>query len=326
MRSAAAALIAACSLIGCEPEPQAFRGATMGTTYSVKYVGADPVDVVRGEVEAVLAEVNLLFSTYDEASEISQFNARATSEGFPVSPKFRELLDLALDVAGGTSGAFDPTMLPLVDLYGFGPSAQRRIPSDEEISSVLERVGYEQLEFVDGGGLVAGHPDLQLDLSAIAKGWGVDRVCGALDRRGIESYMVEIGGEVRCAGLKRAGQPWMIGIEGPGESPGLELVDKVALRDMALATSGSYRNFVRVEAVSAHHILDPRTGKNPDNRVVSVSVRAPSCALADALATALMVTGPDGAADVLGRYEGASALFLVARGVREVRAREVGWR
>ena len=326
MRFAAAAMIAACSLIGCEPEPQVLRGTTMGTTYTIKYVGGDGVDELRRDVEAVLAEVNGLFSTYDPQSEISRFNAWQGTGAYPVSARFAGLVGLALEVARRTDGGFDPTMLPLVDLYGFGLSRERRVPSDGEIAKALRRIGYHHLEIAEDGRLTVLHPELQLDLSAIAKGQGVDRVCEALVTRGIASYMVEIGGEVRCAGLKPGEEPWTIGIEGPGESRNVHVVEKVKLRDAALATSGSYRNFVRTSEATVHHILDPRTGKNPESGVVSVSVLALTCALADALATAFMVLGPERAKAVLDGYGDAAALFLMGDEGNGVRVQRVGWR
>lgn len=320
----AAVLLAACAET---PAPlHVLRGTTMGTTYTIKYVGEREPGETGRDVLATLDAANKLFSTYDQESEISRFNDQRVTEPVEVEQSFWALCRHAMDVAIRTDGAFDPTMLPLVNLYGFGPVGERRVPSEVEIDSTLPWVGHDKLEVLEDGRLRKSIPGLALDLSGIAKGWGVDAVAALLESRGIASYMVEIGGEVRCAGEKAGGEPWVIGIEGPGGEPQSNVIEKVELRGASLATSGSYRNFVREGERVLHHIFDPRTGRNPSNGVVSVSVRAETCALADALATAFMVLGPERAAEVLERFPGVSALFLLRDGEKDVTVRKVRWR
>ncbi|MDP6930258.1 MAG: FAD:protein FMN transferase [Planctomycetota bacterium] len=310
--------VLAVSFPGCKAPAEVLvvvSGRTMGTTYTVKCVGIGSADL-GAIVEKELEAVNANFSTYDPQSEISRFNAHQLAEPFVVSKEFAELVARALAVAEATGGAFDPTIMPLVDLYGFGPMKERRLPSDTEIEAAMTSVGWRKLKIGSDGRLHKEAPGVQLDLSAMAKGYGVDRVAAALEEAGTHSYMVEIGGEVRCHGAKPGGAPWVIGIERPPSDGGDDpIIEKVRLGDDALATSGSYRNVVVSSGSKAHHILDPRTGKNAESAIVSVSVRASNCALADALATALMVIAPDQAASVLDAFSGEDLrVFFILRG------------
>ena len=323
--------VLAVSFPGCKAPAEALvvvSGRTMGTTYTVKCVAMGSLDL-GALVEKELEAVNANFSTYDPRSEISRFNAHQLAEPFVVSAEFGELVTRALAVAEATGGAFDPTIMPLVDLYGFGATKERRIPSDMEIEAAMASVGWRKLKIGGDGRLRKEVPGVQLDLSAMAKGYGVDRVAAAIEEMGISSYMVEIGGEVRCRGAKPGGIPWVIGIERPpldgSDDP---IIEKVRLGDDAMATSGSYRNLVASHGATVHHILDPRTGKNVESQVVSVSVRATNCALADALATALMVIAPDRAQAVLDAFAGESLrAFFILRGEEgKVVTRELRWR
>ena len=327
VRSSALLLVAGFAACGGSPAEAsrdgAIRGATMGTTYVVKFVGEGDRDWLQGEIENTLEHVNKLFSTYDPESEISRFNAHESTEPFACSEEFLGLVRASVAMAIATEGAFDPTVFPVVDLYGFGPSGERREPSPEELTEALKSVGHDKLTLGELS-ITKTHPDVQLDLSAMAKGYGVDCVASTLRRAGVDSFMVEIGGEVRCAGVKESGQPWQIGIEGPGET---RLADTVSLLDAALATSGSYRNYLETGDGAIHHIVDRRTGRNPNNGVVSASVLAPNCALADALATAFMVLGPERAEEVFQRIgrPGVAALFLVEREGGGVQSVGVRW-
>ena len=319
-------LVLCLALAACSAEPPLeLRGPTMGTSYTIKVVGGEQ-EGLRDGVDVTLARANALFSTYDPDSEISRFNAHRSTQPFEVSGEFAALALRALQLAEATGGAFDPTVSPLVDLYGFGPT-ERRVPDDAEIEAARARVGYGKLDAFDEGVLRKASADLEIDFSAIAKGWAVDRVADLLVERGATGFMVEIGGEVRCRGTKTGGVPWAIGIEGPGGVEVAGVVEVVELRDVAMATSGGYRNFIASGGESIHHILDPRTGRNAPSGVVSVSVRAPTCAVADALATAFMVVGPDEAERVLERLGDPriGCLFLLADDSGDVRRRGVRW-
>ncbi|MBK8978389.1 MAG: FAD:protein FMN transferase [Planctomycetes bacterium] len=331
---------------GCEqgavaPAIVPLGGETMGTTWNVRYVG-DPspgaVHATRRAIEAVLGEVDAIFSTWNPASEISRLNAGSPVGRREVSAEFGRVLALSLDIATATDGAYDPTARPLLQLFGFTGGAEHRMPDAGEVEAALARVGYRDVHCGPEDGrwyLTVDAAPRTLELSSIAKGWGVERVSRALSALGLTDHFVEIGGEVQAAGRKPGGVDWLVGIERPPE-PGheasvlREAMLAVPLRDRAIATSGSYRNFVEAGGRRTHHVVDARTGRNPAHATVSVSVLAPGCGLADGLATALLVVGPAGARDVLARFgtvgSDVAALFLVADGPGgAIRTVEIGW-
>ena len=303
----------------------------MGTTYSVAVAGL-PEGVsesyVRARVEAELLAVNRQMSTWDAGSELSRFNASASTDWLPVSRETAAVTALALEIAADSGGAFDPTVGPLVDLWGFGAGPRpREPPSDERLAAVRKLVGYEKLHVrLDPPALRKEAPGLRANLSAIAKGHGVDRVADVLERLEVKSYLVEIGGEMRAAGTKAGGAPWVAGIETPiADVTGTrrEVRRGVPLAGepgtAALATSGNYRNFYTLGGETAVHTLDPRTGRpaiavgndTGDGSVLaSVSVLAADCATADALATAAMALGFEDGRAFLER-RGAAALLIV---------------
>lgn len=316
-------LAASLLLFGCGQRGRelALAGRTMGTTYSVKL--AFPGErvpngtILQANIDAVLAEVNRQMSVWDSTSEISAFNRLADDSPFPVSSGFAQVMAKSLEVARLTDGAFDVTVAPLVDLWGFGAGRARALepPSAEEIRAALERVGYRKLK-LHGKQLVKTDPALQLDLSAIAKGYGVDAVALWLAGQGFTDFMVEIGGEVYCRGRNAAGRPWRIGIDTPrlGALPGRQLQAVVALSDRALATSGDYRNYFEYGGKLYSHVVDPRSGYPVETQVASASVLAPSCMEADALATALMVMGAELGLELIEKLDGVEALLIIREG------------
>src|SRR5690606_27839830 len=237
----------------------------------------------------------------------------ASLEPFAVDAEFTAVLRLALELAAATDGGYDPTVLPLVRVLGFGPGGDGAAPSEAEVATALERIGWQRIEILAADRVRKTDATVELDLSSVAKGYGVDAVGVELERLGADGYMVDIGGEVRCRGTKADGTPWRIGIEEP-QHGGTVVHTAVELHDRSLATSGSYRNFRESGGVVRHHIPDARTGRNPEHRAVSVSVEAATCALADGLATALMIVGPEHAHALLSAFddEPVRALFLVA--------------
>ena len=308
----------------------------MGTWYAVRYVreaAAPSADELAPKVEAELAAINAEFSTYLPDSTISRFNRAQSTEPFEVGEEFTSLLRTALVIAEQSGGAYDPTIQPLVRLFGFGPVREVPDPTTGQIAAVRAHIGWRLVEIVDGTRIRKLDPALELDLSSIAKGAGVDRLSSLLGRLGCAAHMVEIGGEVVCRGRKPDGGGWRIGIEAPpAESgaepgaPGRAVRRVVELVHRAMATSGSYRNYHESGGTRMHHVIDARTGTNAQHGVVSVSVEAADCALADGLATALMLLGPDAAEPLLDAWASASprALFLIADGQGGVR--EVGLR
>ena len=313
-------LLIAC-VVGCdrgEPAPPpALAGRTMGTTYSVKLAGLpDGVEraELQGAIDAALAGVNAKMSTYDPASELSRFNASGSTDWFPVSTETATVVATALKTGRESGGAFDATVMPLVNLWSFGPEARPdAVPTDAEIAARQALVGADKLEArTDPPGLRKSASGVSVDLSAIAKGYGVDVVAELLDRRGVRGYMVEIGGEVSTHGTRADGRGWRIGIERP--LVGERAVERVVeLTGESLATSGDYRNYFESGGVRYSHTIDPRTGRPIGHPLASVSVLADDCMTADAFATAVMVLGPDAGYDWLVE-RGVAALLIVRHG------------
>jgi thiamine biosynthesis lipoprotein len=295
------------------PRQWVLDGSTMGTTYTVKIVVQDRDDDGRARlavmIDNVLAGVNNTMSTYIEGSEVSAFNRHRAGD-FAASSDLLDVIVEAQRVARLSGGAFDITVGPLVDVWGFGPVGAAAAPSDETIGKLLAATGFEHLQVDrENGVLRKGLPEVRIDLSAIAKGFAVDRVADALIGEGHVDFMVEVGGEVRASGRNVERHVWRIGIERP-EDDGRAVYAAIPLSDLALATSGDYRNFVIREGVRVSHTIDPRLGRPISHDLASVSVVEASCMTADALATALEVLGPvEGMA--LATSHDIPALFLV---------------
>lgn len=282
-------------LAGCEQPPQQVHlsGPTMGTTYNIKYIvqdGQPSSQDLQTEVDRLLEQVNDQMSTYRKDSELSRFNQHQSTDPYEVSEQTATVVKEAIRLNQVTQGALDVTVGPLVNLWGFGPEARPEVvPSDEELAERKANVGIHHLS-VDANKLSKDLPHLYVDLSTIAKGWGVDVVADYLQSQGIHNYMVEVGGEIRLKGLNRDGVPWRIAVEKPtvDERSVQEIIEP---GDMAIATSGDYRNYFERDGVRYSHIIDPQTGRPIHNRVVSVTVLDKSCMTADGLATGLMVLG-----------------------------------
>jgi FAD:protein FMN transferase len=291
------------------------HGETMGTWYSIRWVpvDADDPEAAQQAVDARLDEVNALMSTYDPDSELSRFNASMTTDWFDVSAETALVVRRALEVSELSGGAFDATVGPLVRLWSFG-SGERTYepPSDEKLAAALETVGFDRIEVrMDPPAIRKARPDVELDLSGIAKGYGVDEVARLLSERGIVNMFVEIGGEIVVRG-KQERRPWRAGIERP-ETLQHRLHATIELTDEALATSGNYRNFFEKDGVRYSHTIDPQTGRPVTHSLAAVSVIADDCMTADALATALLVLGPD-AGPQLADEQQIAALFLIHDG------------
>lgn len=281
-------------------------GRTLGTTYALKWAG--DCDGVQEEVEAVLETVDRQMSTWRDDSELMAVRKGGRVD---VSPDTLSVVRDGLALAEATGGAFDPTVQPLMELWGFH-SRERTLttPSAEALAAARSTVGWTKVStgatWVNAGGTA-------LDLSAIAKGHAVDRVSLLLSRKGRANHMVEIGGEVRVAGEGPRGL-WSLGVDAPEEGgvPGQQFVAVVQLTNHALATSGNYRNLVEVDGRKVHHTMDPRTGEPAVTDVASVSVVAPTCREADSLATAVMVLGATEGLALLERRSDVEGLVLVS--------------
>ncbi|NJL27850.1 MAG: FAD:protein FMN transferase, partial [Thermoanaerobaculia bacterium] len=308
---------------GRQAEPRltttAFQGPTMGTAYNVKVVSDGPLSSLREAeiaraIDTALEGVNSRMSTYIDDSELSRFNHTKNTDPFAMSRETLDVFEQAIEISRLTDGAFDITIGPLVNAWGFGPDiSEGRGLSPEEVEKLRARVGYTKLEIDPVAGTVRKHdPEIYCDLSAIAKGYAVDQVAEALLEKGISDFMVEVGGEVRTGGRNGEGKGWRIGIEHPKMARGV--VERIVpLAGMAMATSGDYRNFQELSgAERITHIIDPRSGHPVHHRLTSVTVLRPTCAEADALATAFMVLGPEEGMDLAIRED--LAVLLLVRG------------
>ncbi len=294
------------------------RGETMGTTYSVRIDlspsaasrSAEVEKELKRALEEELHRINMIFSTWEENSEISRFNRHPAGTPFSASREFLELLDLSREIHRETNGKFDPTLGPLIELWGFGKSTGLTWPAPEEIRKARESVGFSRIRLTHHTAQ-RDHPRLQLNLSAVAKGYGVDRLYALLRKRGYSSVLVEVGGEIRAGLPPRRAESWKIGVERPHYDGERELFGVLEIRELSVATSGDYRNFFMHENRRYSHILDPTTGKPVTTGIVSVTVLGPSCARADALATSLMVLPPGRGTALLKKEKGYEGLILV---------------
>lgn len=301
--------LGACSPDG--PQELVLAGNTMGTQFSVRLVAAVPdAELLEDQIRASLDGVDVMMSTYKPESELSKFNASFSTDWYAVSAEFCASVEQALELSEMTGGAFDITVAPLVNLWGFGPDDMiDEPPADEAIEALLARVGYRHLHAdCERLALRKDLPELMLDMSACGKGLAVDEVAALLNAQGIENYLVEVGGEIRLRGHNVKGELWAIGVERPltNERKPHTIVH---LSDTALATSGDYRNFFEAGGQLYSHTIDTTTGRPVTHTLASVTVIDPSGYRADALATALLVMGPKRGMDFAVR-EGIAALFL----------------
>lgn len=270
-------------------------GQTMGTTYNIKIVGKESdydLTALQADIDVALVQVNNEMSTYQPDSEITLFNKSAGDKPLAISSGFRTVLAEALRLGEISNGLLDVTVGPLVNLWGFGPDYKpEKVPSEEALNGARQRIGLAKI-ILNEQGLSKTQPDVYLDLSTIAKGWGVDVVADLLESKGITNYLVEIGGEMRLKGFKANGTLWHIAVEKPITTE-RSVHQVVVPQNNAVATSGDYRNYIEVDGKRYSHIIDPATGMPIDHKLVSVTVIHPSSMTADGLSTAIMVMGPD---------------------------------
>lgn len=303
-------------LAGCGLQKEIqLSGKTMGTTYHITVVAGyffDPGNL-KGKIDRRLEEINQSMSTYREDSEISRFNNfPRTGEKFAVSDDFWQVMTVAKKIYELSEGAWDGTVKSLVYLWGFGGPTKYRVPEKTEIQAQLAAVGFNQIEFSADRCLIKRKTSITLDLASIAKGYGVDQIAALIRKSGIENFLVEIGGEVFAAGFRKDGKPWQVGINRPRKDAAYDDVYKIInLHDKAFATSGDYRNCFELNGKRYSHILNPQTGYPVSNGVVSVSIVADTCTLADGLATAVMVLGPQKGLELVNRLDNVMSLIVV---------------
>lgn len=289
------------------------KGETMGTTWTVKAAAdEEALAEVRAEIDALLASIVGEMSAWDPHSALSRFN-RAERGWHRLPRAFSTVLGCALAVARETDGAYDPTIWPLTELWGFGPGGLRSIPDDAAVARSRERCGWKRLEFLLDERHVRQPSGMAIDVCGIAKGYAVDCLADLLQRRGISNFLIEIGGELRGEGMRPDGNPWWVAVEVP--HAGLSMREEetvIALHGLSVATSGDYRRHHSRGGKRIAHIIDPRIGYPAANGIVSVTVLLQDCMRADALATALFVLGEEhGVAFASARS--IPALFMVER-------------
>jgi thiamine biosynthesis lipoprotein len=292
-----------------DSQPEMYlRGTTMGTiAYNIKYLDADKRDF-KQQIDSLLVDFNQSLSTYVPDSEISLLN-RELQVRFRF-PYFAEVLKASEEVYNKSNGAFDPTVGQLIDAWGFG-DGELIAPDSTQVDSLLQLTGFDKLVF-DDQGVKTNVKGLKLNFSAVAKGQAIDVVGDYLSSQGIENYMVEIGGEVRCFGKNKDNAYWVIGIEVPDETK-VELFDAVRLQNQAMATSGNYRNFrILEDGRKVAHTIDPRTGYPKMQTLLSATVFASDCMYADAYATACLAMGLEGAKELILSEDNLEAYFIYA--------------
>ncbi len=315
---ASAILAAGCALPEQPSRDNLLTGHALGTYYRVRLVTEEPLtraalEPIEAAVLDALNNVNEKMSTYRPDSELSAFNALESTEPFPLSPHTLVVFDKPLRVSEATGGAFDVTIGPLVNAWGFGPGRwdlEPEPPPEDELEALLERVGYELLELdLEARTIRKTRPDVYADLSGVAKGYAADEAARALDRLDIPNYLVELGGEIVTRGRNARGETWTVGVEHPTEPPET-LYAVIALDGRAMATSGDYRNFFEYEGVRYSHAINPATGWPVAHNLTSVSVLHEESAWADAWATGLLVLGPREGVDVAMEHA-LDALFII---------------
>ena len=305
------------------PHVLAWEGRTMGTFYSVKIAGVEQNDDhlvadLRAAVEQRFDEINRQMSHYQLDSELSQFNRSASLAPFRVSADFAMVTRRALELNHASGGAFDPTLGWLINLWGFGPAgANAEAPSDDQLAECRRKCGAVHLRVTPQDEIQKDVPELQLNLSAVAKGYGADEAARVLRERGYSNLLVSVCGELVASGLNPEGKPWRLAVERPryGDARSGESSAVVAISDCALSTSGDAHNyFTDANGQVYSHILDPATGRPVRHHLASVTVIAPDGLTADGLATTLFVMGPDRGLRWVDEHPGFAALFVVREG------------
>lgn len=296
-----------------EEQSHRYEGQTMGTTYHVTVVASTVPDDLGEAIFAALHQVDLAMSNWKEDSDVSHIN-RSPAGFIEISAATREVLSLSKQIHAWTDGAFDPTLGALIEAWGFATKERAGFPDPDTIDQLLRTHRFDAFS-LSGTTVEKKSASLSLNLSAIAKGYGVDQVAAMLKSRGFHRFLVEVGGEIVVSGTNAQQAPWRIGIETPkrqSETGPLEraVFDVAHLTEGAMATSGNYRIYFEHQGKYYSHIIDPRTGYPTTSKVLSATVVAPDCATADALATAFMILDPDQSLALCHRLPGVDCLIL----------------
>ncbi len=306
------------ALSGCAEDSSVhsvrLNGATMGTTYNVTLVSHTTIEnaeQIQTQIDDELRLLNQQLSTYIEDSEINRLKALPINEWTEISKSVEEVLAISLLVSEWSQGGFDVTLRPLIDLWGFGPTKSLdQVPDEEKITKALQGIGHQYLKLNRDTHSLLRRAEVDLDFSAVAKGYGVDQVAQVLERNNFTDYLVEIGGELRLSGKNAKGKNWTIAVERPQSSLSQQVFKAISLTNIAMATSGDYRNYFEQNGQRYSHTIDPRTGHPIVHNLASVTVLHSSAAMADALATAFNVMGAE-QARLLANSKSIAALFII---------------
>ncbi len=291
-----------------------WQGETMGTYYRLKFV-PNEIEIHQRQIDSILQVINQDFSTYIDESSLSQLNQKG--ELHAPSKHFSQLLKVTNSVFNLTNGLFDPTVMPLVEAWGFGPN--RKVTMDSlQLDSLIQFIGFQKVQWDTKK--IQLHKGAKLDFSAIAKGYAVDEIADFLEKNGITNYLIEIGGELRCGG-KNKSNAWVIGIEKPQEGLEREAMIKIKLHNMAIATSGNYRNYHKIGDKLIVHTINPKTGLTQESNLISVSILTESCGKADALATGIMVMGLEEGWNLVQNLKDTEGYFVYANEQGELLAK-----
>jgi thiamine biosynthesis lipoprotein len=304
--------VAGLVLAGCATQPAApetlLSGETMGSAWTVKIAGTLPAtaETLRAGVQARFDAVNLALSTWRQDSALSRFNRDDSGAWADIDAELGEVLAYALELADESAGAYDVTIAPLVDLWGFGPApASRRVPDAGAIDAARARVGWRKVQVDATKRRARKDPGVRIDLSSLGKGRGVDRAAEYLDAQGVTNYLIDLSGKLRARGVNSQGGAWRIAVEAPqadATSAAAAFEPAIlALQDESVATAGDYRRFFEIDGHHYSHIIDPLSGRPVTHDTVSASAIAPDCMQADALATMFMVMRPDDAITLANR-------------------------
>ena len=296
-----------------------WQGQTMGSVYTVKLVDArltrSQIEALKAEVDQRLKEVNRQMSHYQPDSELSRFNRAPANTPFKVSPQFARVVRQSLELNRRSRGAFDPTLGPVISLWGFGAQTDVHVvPPEAQLRAAMKQTGCQHLSVTANDELVKDIPELQLNLSAIAKGFGVDEIARVVRAHGVTNFYVSISGEVFISGRNPKGRKWQVGISAPllSWAPGDPTVAVLSLSGQAVSTSGDYQKFfIDADGRRWGHIFDPKTGHPVQHNLGSVSVVADNCTIADGLATTLYVLGPEAGPRFIESWTNAAALFIL---------------
>ncbi|OOF67468.1 thiamine biosynthesis protein ApbE [Rodentibacter pneumotropicus] len=312
----------ACSLAACKKDPEviSLSGKTMGTTYHVKYIDdgsvSENLQNTHEQIEYILKDVNAKMSTYIKDSELSRFNQNTqVNTPIEISADFAKVLAEAIRLHQITEGALDVTVGPVVNLWGFGPEKRpERQPTAEQLAERQAWVGLDKITLDMSGNiptLSKSVPQVYIDLSSIAKGFGVDQVAEKLEQLNAQNYMVEIGGEIRAKGKNAEGKPWQIAIEKPNMTGERAVENVIGLNNMAMATSGDYRIYFEENGKRFAHEIDPKTGYPIQHHLASITVFSPTTMTADGLSTGLFVLGEEKALEVAEKND--IAIYLIIK-------------